>query len=162
VAARPLSLDPSFPGTPACGRPPAGPGCPLLARPWGRWRLEGRPKVGRHIQELVVVRKSRLVWVLIYIYTHDTRSLLLMESFGLRPSSWNCLRRNHYNKKIISFIQHHQLNKYSQDLLQATSVTVENTVRPQTISALYLPPKHTFKQEQLEDFYSTLEHRFIA
>jgi hypothetical protein len=31
-----------------------------------------------------------------------------------------------------------------------------------TISSVYLPPKYTAKQEQLEDFYNTLGRRFIA
>jgi hypothetical protein len=57
---------------------------------------------------------------------------------------------------------HHQLNSYSQDILQATSVSMEDSVGLLTISAVYLPPKYTVKQEQLEDFSNTLGHRFIA
>jgi hypothetical protein len=41
-------------------------------------------------------------------------------------------------------------------------VSVEDSVYLLTISAVYLPPKHTVKQEQLEDFYNTLGRRFIA
>jgi hypothetical protein len=41
-------------------------------------------------------------------------------------------------------------------------VSVEDSVGLLTISAVYLPPKHTVKQEQLEDFYNTLGRRFIA
>jgi hypothetical protein len=39
---------------------------------------------------------------------------------------------------------------------------VEDSVGLLIISAVYLPPKHTVKQEQLEDFYNTLGRRFIA
>jgi hypothetical protein len=39
---------------------------------------------------------------------------------------------------------------------------VEDTVGLLTISAVYLPPKHTVKQEQVEDFYGTLVYQFIA
>jgi hypothetical protein len=39
---------------------------------------------------------------------------------------------------------------------------VEDTVGLLTVSAVYLPPKHTVKQEQLEDFYNTLGHQFNA
>jgi hypothetical protein len=63
---------------------------------------------------------------------------------------------------IIIKKYHHQLNNYSQDFLQATSVSVEDSVGLLTISAIYLPPKRTVKQEQLEDFYNTLGHRFVA
>jgi hypothetical protein len=38
---------------------------------------------------------------------------------------------------------------------------VEDTIGPLTISAVYLPPKHILKQEQLADF-STLGSRFLA
>jgi hypothetical protein len=63
---------------------------------------------------------------------------------------------------IKNSIKHHQLNNYSKDFLQATSVSVEDSVSLLTISAVYLPPKHTVKQEQLEDYYNTLGRRFIA
>jgi hypothetical protein len=39
---------------------------------------------------------------------------------------------------------------------------VEHSVGLVTISAVYLPPKHTVKQEQVEDFYNTLGHWLIA
>jgi hypothetical protein len=41
-------------------------------------------------------------------------------------------------------------------------VSVEESVGLLTISAVYLPPKHTVKQEQLEDHYNTLGRRFIT
>jgi exonuclease III len=63
---------------------------------------------------------------------------------------------------IKSSIQHHQLCNYSQDFLQATSVTIQDTAGFLTISAVYLPAKHTVKQEQLEDYYNTLGHQFIT
>jgi hypothetical protein len=57
---------------------------------------------------------------------------------------------------IIKYtIKHHPLRNYSHDYLQATSVSVEDSVGPITISAAYLPPKHTVQQEQLEEFYAT-------
>jgi hypothetical protein len=63
---------------------------------------------------------------------------------------------------INNCIKHHQPNNYSQDFLQATSVSVEDSVGLITISAVYLPPRYIVKQEQFEDFYSTLGQLFIA
>jgi hypothetical protein len=63
---------------------------------------------------------------------------------------------------IQNSIHHHQLNGYCFDFLQATTVSVEESVGSLIISAVYLPPKHTVKQEQLETFYNTLGQRFIA
>jgi hypothetical protein len=43
---------------------------------------------------------------------------------------------------IIKYsVRHHQLNNYSQNCLQATSVSVEDSVGLLTISAIYLPPR---------------------
>jgi hypothetical protein len=39
---------------------------------------------------------------------------------------------------------------------------VEHSIEPLTISALYLPPKFTAKQENLQEFYNTLTQQFIA
>jgi hypothetical protein len=41
-------------------------------------------------------------------------------------------------------------------------VSVEDSVGLLTILAVYVPPKYTVKQEQLEDFYNTLGHPFFA
>jgi hypothetical protein len=56
----------------------------------------------------------------------------------------------------------HPVNNYNQDFLQATNVSMEDSVGLLTILAVYLAPKHTVKQEQLEYFYNTLWHGFIA
>jgi hypothetical protein len=66
-----------------------------------------------------------------------------------------------YNIIKIS-IKHHQLSNYSQDFLQASSMIVQDTVRPLTISAVYLSPKHKVKHEQLEEFISIRGRWFIA
>jgi hypothetical protein len=39
---------------------------------------------------------------------------------------------------------------------------VEDSVDLLTTVAVYLPPKYTVKQEQLEDFYNTLRHQFFV
>jgi hypothetical protein len=63
---------------------------------------------------------------------------------------------------IKNSIKHHELSNYSQDFLQASSVKVEDTVGPLTILAVYLTLKHKVKQEELENFFNTLGHLFIA
>jgi hypothetical protein len=39
---------------------------------------------------------------------------------------------------------------------------VEGSIRPLTISAVYIPANFTVKQEHLEEFYNTLNPRFIT
>jgi hypothetical protein len=59
-------------------------------------------------------------------------------------------------------IKHHPLPSQNNDFLQATCWSVEDSTGPLTVSAVYLPPRHTVKQVQLAAFYSTLGRRFIA
>jgi hypothetical protein len=47
-------------------------------------------------------------------------------------------------------------------VLVLTTVSVEDSVGSLIISAVYLPPKHIVKQEQLETFCTSLGQRFIA
>jgi hypothetical protein len=63
--------------------------------------------------------------------------------------------------QLKSSIQHHPLNPYNKAFLQATSVAAEDTNGLHNL-AVYLPPKQTIHQEQLEEYYYTLGHRFIA
>jgi hypothetical protein len=57
---------------------------------------------------------------------------------------------------------HHQLNNYSQNVLQVISMSVEDSDSLSTILTVYLPPRHTVKQKQFEGFYINLGCRFIA
>lgn len=45
---------------------------------------------------------------------------------------------------IRKSIKHHENEKY----LQATSITLEDWIKPITISIIYNPPKHTIKHDQ--------------
>jgi hypothetical protein len=62
---------------------------------------------------------------------------------------------------IKNSIKHHELNNYSQDFLQATSVSGRLS---RSLSNFGCSPstQTRVKQEQLEDFYNTLGRRFIA
>jgi hypothetical protein len=55
---------------------------------------------------------------------------------------------------IKNSINNDQLNNYSQNFLQGTSVSVEDSIGL-LISAVYLQPRYTVQQEKLEDFYQT-------
>jgi hypothetical protein len=63
---------------------------------------------------------------------------------------------------IKNTIKHYPLPNYSRDYLQAPSVSVEDSAGHLTITAVYLPPRHTVCKAQLEDFYNTLSPWFIA
>jgi exonuclease III len=63
---------------------------------------------------------------------------------------------------IKNSIKHHQLNNYSQDFLQATSVSVKDSSLSVNNFGCLSSTQTYRKQEQREDFYNTLRHRFIA
>jgi hypothetical protein len=80
-----------------------------------------------------------------------------------RKKSKDIYSTRDYGCKIIKrSIKHHPLNSHTHDFLQATSLSVEDSTGPLTVSAVYLPPKHTVKQVQLAAFYNTLGCWFIA
>jgi hypothetical protein len=55
-------------------------------------------------------------------------------------------------------IKHHLQSSYKRDFFQATSVSLEDSDGPLTISAVYLPTKHAIKQKQLKEFYNGIEN----
>lgn len=63
---------------------------------------------------------------------------------------------------IRNGIKHHELSKYSQEQLQATTIEVTEKINTLKISAVYCPPKHNNKKCDYENFFKTLGNRFIA
>ncbi|KAL7291223.1 hypothetical protein TKK_0014836 [Trichogramma kaykai] len=63
---------------------------------------------------------------------------------------------------IKSSIKHFELEKNTDDFLQATSVVAETCKGPITFSAIYCPPGRTIKQDQFTKFFQKLGPRFIA
>lgn len=63
---------------------------------------------------------------------------------------------------IKNTIKHHELLKYREPQLQATSIVVEDWLGPLTISAVYCPPRYNNKQQNYEHYFHTLGDRFIS
>jgi hypothetical protein len=88
-----------------------------------------------------------------FISIHNTDIMLtsemhFTEKSYLKLSNYAVYHTNYPGGTAIiikNTIKHHQLNNYSQDFLQAISVSVEASVGLLTISAVYLPPKHAVK-----------------
>jgi hypothetical protein len=110
-----------------------------------------------------------------FLYTRDTVAMLISETH-FTEKSYICIPQyTHYHTNhppgtarggtaiiLKSSIQHHPLNPYNQAFIQATSVAVGDTTGLLTFSTAYLPPKHTIHEDQMEEYYYTLRHRFIA
>jgi hypothetical protein len=99
--------------------------------------------------------------------SHHNIDVMLISGY-LKPPKYAVYHTNHPAGTgsggtaiiIKTTIKHHLQSSYKQDFLQATRVSVEDSDRPLTTSAIYFPPK--IKQERLEEFYNSLGHRFIA
>jgi hypothetical protein len=63
---------------------------------------------------------------------------------------------------IKNSIKHNLLNTHNRKYLQVTSTAPEGSSGHTTISAVYLPPKHTITHEHLSTLSSSLGHRFLA
>jgi hypothetical protein len=63
---------------------------------------------------------------------------------------------------IKSTINHHELPKFLDHFLQATSIQVNNFPYPLTVSAVYCPPRHNPKKENYNTYFSTLGPKFIS
>jgi len=61
---------------------------------------------------------------------------------------------------VRSTIVHHELKKFQQDFLQATTIEVRKLPTPLVISAVYCPPRHTLTKTKLKSFFDTLGNIF--
>jgi exonuclease III len=114
------------------------------------WNANG---LTQHTEELKIFISHHKIDVMLISETH------LTDISYLKLPKYTVLSHNHPARTtrggtaiIIkkNAIKHHLQSSYKQDFLQATSVSVEDSDGPLTISAVYLPPKHGIKQEQLE------------
>jgi hypothetical protein len=110
-----------------------------------------------------------------FIYTNDIDVILISETHFTEKSCIRIPQYTHYHINqptgsarggtaiiLKSSIQHHLLNPYNQAFLHSTSVAVKDTTVLLTITAVCHSPQNTIHQDQLEEYYYTLVHRFIA
>lgn len=125
------------------------------------WNANGLP---RHVLELKA-----------FIINNDIDIMLISETRFIKRSyikipNYMIYSTNHPDGTahggtaiiIKSTIKHYELNPYSTDYLQATSLSVMDWHGPLTITAIYCPPRHSINSEQYTQFFSTLGNRFLA
>jgi exonuclease III len=103
------------------------------------WNANG---LTQHMEELKTFISNHNIDVVLISESHFT------EKNYLKIPKYSIYHTNHPvsiaqgGTSIITknSIKHHQLSNYSQDFLQATSVTVKGTVGSLTISAVHLSP----------------------
>jgi exonuclease III len=125
------------------------------------WNANG---LTQHIEELKMFICNHNTDVMLFSETHFTdKGYLKLPKYTVYHTNHPAATARGGTAIIIkTTITHHLQSSYKQDFLQATSVSVEDSDGPLTILAVYLPPKHAIKQEELEEFYNSLGHQFIA
>lgn len=63
---------------------------------------------------------------------------------------------------IKNNIKHHEIDKYSTDKIQATSIKVHSDKAETTMSAIYCPPRHNVTKNDYKKYFSSLNSRFIC
>jgi hypothetical protein len=104
------------------------------------WNANG---LHHHAEELETFLSLRNIDIMLISETHFT------DKSHLRIPNYAVYHSNHPNGTarggsaiiIKRSIKHRLLNSHTQDFLQATNVSVEDSTGPLTVSAVYLPPK---------------------
>jgi hypothetical protein len=63
---------------------------------------------------------------------------------------------------IKSTVHHYELPKYQKIFLQSTAIKVTTLPYDLTIAAVYCPPCHNIKINELQEYFQTLGNKFIA
>ena len=114
--------------------------------------------------ELKTFLKSENIDIMLISETHFTKKNYL------KIYNYNIYTTNHPDAKahggtanIIKYnIEHFENTQTSTDYIQATSVTVKDTIGYITFSAIYCPPRFSINQEKFTEFFKTLGNRFLA
>jgi hypothetical protein len=126
-------------------------------------RILGSP-LSRHRHEVQMFLLSRNINALLISETHfTTKSYFLLPHYTTYHTNHPSGSAHGGSAIIIkNSIKHNLLNPHNQEYLQATSIALGCPSGLITISAVYLPPKHTITYEHLSTLFSSLGHRFLA
>lgn len=125
------------------------------------WNANG---LSQHRQEILIFLKNNKVDVMLISETHFTKkSFIHFPQYTiyntLHPSG---TARGGTAVIIKTNIKHHEIEKYQQDNIQATSVVIEDCLGPFTISAIYCSPNYINKESHFNLYFKSLGRRFIA
>lgn len=125
------------------------------------WNANG---LSHHRQEIQMFLKNQNIDIMLISETHfsDNSYIKIPEYIVYNTNHPDGTARGGTAIIIKKIIRHHEIPKFEQRHLQATSVVVEEWNGPITISAIYCPPRYIIKKEQFQQFFKTLGQRFIA
>ncbi|CAF4921618.1 unnamed protein product [Pieris macdunnoughi] len=63
---------------------------------------------------------------------------------------------------VKSNIGHHLHSEFREDWMQATTITINASMGPINVSAVYCPPKHKPKQHMFDRYFQSLGNRYIS
>lgn len=108
-----------------------------------------------------LVQRIRELKYFLYEHTRNIDVMLISKTHFTKKSYINISHYNIYDTQhpdetaygrstiiVKATIKHHVNESYKEDYLQATSITIEDWTGPITLAAIYIPPRHSIKQEQ--------------
>lgn len=127
----------------------------------GLWNANG---LAQHSQEIRLFISTHKLDIMLISETHFT------DANFFKIPNFTVYFTNHPNNTarggtaviIRSTISHHELPKFRQPHIQATSVVVDEWSGPLTVSAVYCPPRHNISSQNFFEFFSSLGPRFLA
>ena len=125
------------------------------------WNANG---MQQHIYEIKAFIQDQNVDIMLTSETH------LRDKSYISILNYTIYNINHPAKTVCggsaivirNSIAHFSNANFCQAHLQATSVTINDSVGILIIAALYCPPRYSIKEDQFRQFYNTLGSRFIA
>lgn len=125
------------------------------------WNANG---LVNHGPEISVFLKEYEIDILLISETHFTnRSYLKLHNYIIYDTKHPDGSAHGGSAVIIRrSIKHHEACKYQTHYIQATTIVIEDSRGPISISAIYCPPRHTIKERQYTEFYATLGSKFLV
>jgi exonuclease III len=125
------------------------------------WNANG---LCQHAQEINTFLNTHNLDVLLVSETHVTeRSHINIPQYAIYHTPHPDQKAHSGTAVIVRrSLKHHPGIAYSTAHIQATSIVLKDHLGELTITAVYSPPKHNIETIEYEQFFQTLEHRFIA
>uniref|UniRef100_A0A6M2DG86 Putative rna-directed dna polymerase from mobile element jockey n=1 Tax=Xenopsylla cheopis TaxID=163159 RepID=A0A6M2DG86_XENCH len=117
-----------------------------------------------HKNEVEVFLKTNSIDILLISETHFTDKTYFKIPYYNFYHTYHPDGKSHGGTAILikNNIIHHELARFSEHHIQATSILIKTFMFDIVVSAVYCPPKHNINRHQFQEYFSTLGHKFIA
>lgn len=125
------------------------------------WNING---LAPNKTELEVLLKINKVDIALISETHlNDRKLFRMNNYCVYCTN-HPDNTSHGGAAVIikNNIKHHLHSEFKENWLQATTITIDESIGPLNISAVYCPPNQKVKNDMFDRYFNTLGNRYIS